>query len=59
MFRDFAGESPQGRMISRMAGTPSFTIACGVRARAKRRGVTWFTRTSVHCAESTTAIRSV
>src|SRR5262249_38127738 len=37
----------------------SFAIASGVRAFANRRGVTSFTRASVHCAESTTATRSV
>ena len=31
----------------------------GVAARAKSSGVIWFTLTSVHCAESSTAISSV
>jgi len=59
MFFDFAGDSPQGRMMLRISGTRSFAIAAGWSARANSFGVTRFTRSSVHCAESTTAISSV
>ena len=37
----------------------AISIPLGVDARAKSLGVTWLTRTSVHCAESSTAISSV
>ena len=34
-------------------------MSAGVEAAAKSAGVTWFTRSSVHWADSTTAISSV
>ena len=55
----FAGERPQGRITRWISATESFTIASGVAARANRIGVIWLTLTSVHCAESSTAISSV
>ena len=58
-FLAFCGESPQGRMISRIFSTGSFAIFCGVSARAKRAGVTSFTFLSVHWAERTTETSSV
>ena len=36
---DFIGESPHGRIISLISSTESFTISCGVSARAKSKGV--------------------
>src|SRR5690349_18519534 len=56
---DFAGDSPQGLITSRMAGAPSFAISAGVLARANSFGVVKLTRLSVHCAESRTATSSV
>ena len=52
----------RGRKDGSRAGSPppeSLRIASGVAARANRRGVIWFTLTSVHCAESSTATSSV
>jgi endonuclease-3 len=54
-----AGASPHDLMIVWMSRAASRAMASGVRARAKRRGVTWFTRTSVHWADRTTARSSV
>ena len=59
MFRALAGASPHDLMIAWMSRAASRAMASGVRARAKRRGVTWFTRTSVHWADRTTARSSV
>ena len=55
----FCGASPQDRMIASMRATGSRPIAVGAAASAHKRGVTSFTRRSVHCAESTTATSSV
>ena len=55
-----AAQSPHGRMMRSISGdrerAPSPRAS---RARAKSGGVTSLTRTSVHCAESTTATRRV
>ena len=59
MEADLAGERPQGRMICWISATGSLAMACGLLALAKCAGVTWLTRTSVHCAERITAMRSV
>ena len=59
MFLAFVGESPHERTTRSISFTESLAMASGVRARAKSRGVTSLTRASVHCAESTTATRSV
>jgi hypothetical protein len=40
MFFDFAGESPQGRMMLRICGTVSRVIAAGSPASANSFGVT-------------------
>ena len=53
------GASPHGRTIASICATGSAAIAAGVAAAAKSAGVTWLTRLSVHCAESTTATSSV
>ena len=55
----FAGARPHERIIRSISAGGSTAIAAGVDARANRAGVTWFTRSSVHCAESTTATSSV
>jgi len=59
MFRAFEGASPQERISWRIRATGSFAIAAAVRASAKSAGVTRLTRSSVHWAESNTAISSV
>jgi hypothetical protein len=59
MWRALVGASPQVRIRLRISATFSFAIASGVSARAKSPGVTWFTRASVHCAESSTATSKV
>ncbi len=59
MFLALAGASPHGRMTDSISRGDSRAMASGVRARANRSGATWFTRTSVHWADSTTAINSV
>ena len=59
MAADFAGDRPQGRMISRIFSTGTRAIASGVSARPKSAGVTVLTRASVHWAERSTAMRSV
>ncbi len=56
---DLAGDRPQGLMISRISSGVSSTICSGVRARRNNSGVIWLTLTSVHCADSNTAINSV
>ena len=43
---------------SSILATGTRLIASGVRARDHRRGVTWFTRASVHCADSGTPATS-
>ena len=57
--RAFCGANPNGRMIPRMTSTGSAASDPGSGASAKRRGVTWLTLASVHCAESTTATSKV
>ena len=46
-------------MIARISSTGTRAIAAGLSARANSAGVTWFTRLSVHCAESRTAMSNV
>ena len=55
----FAGESPHGLMISRISSIPNLIISNGLFACLNRCGVIVFTRASVHCAESRTAISKV
>jgi hypothetical protein len=57
--RAFCGASPQLRIRRSTLATGRRASASGSGARAKSAGVTWFTRTSVHCAESTTETSSV
>ncbi len=59
MALDLRGERPQGLMISRISSTGTCTMLWGLLARAKRLGVVWLTRTSVHWADSSTAISRV
>ena len=59
MAADFVGESPQGRMMAKISSTGMWRIFSAVSARAKRAGVTWLTRRSVHCAERSTATSKV
>ena len=54
-----AGDSPQGRIISRIASRPRAAMSPGLSARAKSAGVTWFTFLSVHCADNSTATNKV
>ena len=58
MALDLAGDNPQGRMMLLISSTDNKTMSCGVDAFAKRSGVISFTRLSVHCALSRTAINS-
>jgi hypothetical protein len=58
-FLAFCGASPQLRISRSIVATGRRASASGVGARAKSAGVTWLTRTSVHCAESTTETSSV
>ncbi len=46
-------------MMASTSATGSRLMDSGVRARAHSAGVTRFTRTSVHCADSTTATSNV
>ncbi len=57
--RAFCGASPQLRIRRSRVGTGRRASASALGARAKSAGVTWFTRASVHCAESTTETSSV
>lgn len=59
IFFDLLFESPQGRIISRTLSTPKDNIFSGLSASLKSSGVTSFTRLSVHCADSRTAIKKV
>ena len=59
MALDFWGDRPQGRMISRTAGTGCLAMSWGLSARSNRAGVTWFTLSSVHWALSRTATSKV
>jgi len=52
--RAFWGASPQLRIRRWISATGRRASASGVGAAAKSAGVTWFTRASVHWAESTT-----
>ncbi len=56
---DFAGDKPQGLMISLISSTVNNTMSWGVSALAKSSGVILLTLSSVHWAESRTAINSV
>ena len=53
------GDKPHGLIISLISSTDNFIISNGLFAFAKSAGVIKFTRTSVHCAESKTAINKV
>ena len=55
----FRGANPQGRTIASISATVRRAIAAGVSANLNNAGVTRFTRLSVHCAESKTAINNV
>ncbi len=57
--RAFWGASPQVRMRFWISATGRGAIASGVAARANSAGVTRFTRSSVHWADSTTATSRV
>jgi len=59
MFLALVGARPQLRIKRWISPGFSFAIAAGVEARAKSAGVTWLTRASVHCADSTTATSKV
>jgi ribosomal protein L24 len=59
MFLAFIGASPTVRMIFRISGMPSLTMASGVGARLNNSGVTLFTDLSVVCAGISTARQSV
>lgn len=52
-------ERPQGLMIFCMTSMGRVAMDWGVSARAKRWGVTWLTRLSVHWAERRTEMRRV
>ena len=56
---DFLGDRPQGLIIFLISSTETHLIFSGVSANSKRAGVIWFTRLSVHWAESSTAMSSV
>ena len=45
---DFLGDKPQGLIISFILATGTFDISKGLSASANRKGVTLFTRSSVH-----------
>ena len=53
------GDKPQGRMICLISSTDNLTMSYGLSALANKSGVILLTRTSVHCADSNTAIKSV
>ena len=55
----FIGDKPQGRIMFWISSTESLSISVGLLALAKRSGVIWFTRSSVHWALRRTAIKSV
>jgi hypothetical protein len=55
----FCGASPHERIAEWISSTGNRAMASGVRAFAKSPGVTLLTRSSVHCAESSTATSSV
>ena len=59
MFFAFVGASPHVLIAVSISLTDRRAIFAGVSARAKRTGVTWLTRTSVHWAESSTATSRV
>ena len=55
----FEFDNPHGFIISRISDSDSFAIFSFFFATAKSLGLTSFTRLSVHCAESITAVRNV
>ncbi len=55
----FLGARPHGRTIASISATVRRAIATGLSASLNSAGVTTFTRLSVHCAESSTAMSNV
>ena len=46
-------------MMALMSATSCFIMSTGLSANSKSAGVTLFTRSSVHCADSNTATNNV
>ena len=56
---DFLGDKPQGRITACISSTGISFMVKGLSANSHNAGVTWLTLSSVHCAESSTATKSV